>query len=62
MILVVLTVSLNHFLDIDLFFFYINNLLHDMHRQTMVATFVTMYRGSILTGKLRKRKEKEKER
>ena len=33
-----------------------------MCRQTMVATFVAMYRGSILTGKLRKRKdEKRKE-
>jgi len=26
----------------------------------MVATFVTTYRGSILTGKLRKRKEKKR--
>ena len=46
-------------LDIILFFFYINNLLHGVWRQTVVATFVTTYRGSILTGKL-KEKEKKK--
>jgi len=45
------------------FFFYINNLLHGVHRQVMVATFETTYKNIKLhkvKGKKREKKEKEK--
>ena len=42
------------------FFFYINNLLHSARWQTVVATFVTTYRGSTLTWEMKKTKRKKK--
>jgi len=38
----------------------INNLLHRAYRQTMVATFVTTYKGMKLHEKKRKKKEKKR--
>ena len=44
------------------FFFYLfNNLLHGARWQTVVATFVTTYKGSTLTWK-RERKTRERKR
>ena len=43
-----------------IFFFYINNLLHSARWQTVVATFVTTYRGSTLTWEMKKTKRKKK--
>ena len=43
-----------------IFFFYINNLLHSAWWQTVVATFVTTYRGSTLTWEMKKTKRKKK--
>ena len=41
-------------------FFKINNLLHRACRQTMIATFVTIYKGPKLHEKERKKKKKKK--
>ena len=42
------------------FYFKINNLLHGARRQTVVVTFVTIYKGPKLHEKERKKKEKKR--
>ena len=42
------------------FFFLINNLLHGARWQTIVATFVTTYKGSTLTWEIERKKRKRK--
>ena len=54
----------NNGLDFILFYFifYINNLLHGSWWKTVVATFVTTYKGSILTSIKEMKNENEKKR
>ena len=43
-----------------LFFLYISNLLYRVHRQTMVATFITTYKRTKLHEVRKRKKGKEK--